>query len=155
MAACLSTNLGRRQAGAALVEFSLILPLLLILAWAVTDLGRAIGHYRVLAQSAREAARYVSTQTPGNGTVQARNLVLYGRLTATGPYQLSGFGGTQQVLVSWQYQGSNPTLATVKVTIRGYRFDSMAASFWAVRFASITFGDISATMRAALCGSVC
>ena len=60
MAACLSTNLGRRQAGAALVEFSLILPLLLILTWAVTDLGGAIGHYRVLAQSASEAARYVS-----------------------------------------------------------------------------------------------
>lgn len=155
MAAVLSAVRRRKQAGAALVEFSLILPLLLILAWTVTDLGRAIGHYRVLAQSAREAARYLSTQAPGSGTEQARNLVLYGRLVAAGPYQLSGLGGSQQVLVSWQLQGSNPTLATVKVTIRGYRFDSMAASLWAVRFASITFGDISATMRAASCGSVC
>jgi Flp pilus assembly protein TadG len=49
--------LRRRQAGAALVEFALILPLLVLLTFTVTELGRALWHYKVLSQSVREAAR--------------------------------------------------------------------------------------------------
>jgi Flp pilus assembly protein TadG len=141
------------QSGAALLELALILPMLLVMALAVTELGRALWHYKVLAQSTREAARYLSTQTPGTGVEQARNLVLHGKLAGGGAYQLSGLTAAQSVRVSWQRQGSS--LALVSVTVAGYRFDSLAATVFGVRLGPITFSDISASMRAASCGSVC
>jgi Flp pilus assembly protein TadG len=141
------------QSGAALLELALILPMLLVMALAVTELGRALWHYKVLAQSTREAARYLSTQTPGTGVEQARNLVLHGKLAGGGAYQLSGLTAAQPVRVSWQRQGSS--LALVSVTVAGYRFDSLAATVFGVRLGPITFSDISASMRAASCGSVC
>ncbi len=141
------------QSGAALLELALILPLLVVMALTVTELGRALWHYKVLAQSAREAARYLSTQTPGTGAEQARNLVLYGTLAGGGAFQLSGLTAAQPVQVSWQRQGS--TLALVSVTVVGYRFDSMTVSAFGVRLGPITFSDIRASMRAASCGSVC
>ena len=141
------------QSGAALLELALILPMLLVMALAVTELGRALWHYKVLAQSTREAARYLSMQTPGTGVEQARNLVLHGKLAGGGAYQLSGLTAAQPVRVSWQRQGSS--LALVSVTVAGYRFDSLAATVFGVRLGPITFSDISASMRAASCGSVC
>jgi Flp pilus assembly protein TadG len=141
------------QSGAALLELALILPMLLVMALAVTELGRALWHYKVLAQSTREAARYLSTQTPGTGVEQARNLVLHGKLAGGGAYQLSGLTAAQPVRVIWQRQGSS--LALVSVTVAGYRFDSLAATVFGVRLGPITFSDISASMRAASCGSVC
>jgi Flp pilus assembly protein TadG len=141
------------QSGAALLELALILPMLLVMALAVTELGRALWHYKVLAQSTREAARSLSTQTPGTGVEQARNLVLHGKLAGGGAYQLSGLTAAQPVRVIWQRQGSS--LALVSVTVAGYRFDSLAATVFGVRLGPITFSDISASMRAASCGSVC
>ena len=142
-----------RQSGVALLEFTLILPMLVLMAWSVTELGRALWHYKVLAQSSREAARYLSMQTPGTGGEQARNLVLYGTLAGASAYQLSGLTAAQPVVVTWQR--STSSLALVKVTVSGYRFDSLAASVFGVRLGPIIFGDISASMRAASCGSVC
>ncbi len=142
-----------RQSGVALLEFTLILPMLVLMAWSVTELGRALWHYKVLVQSSREAARYLSMQTPGTGVEQARNLVLYGTLAGASAYQLSGLTAAQPVVVTWQR--STSSLALVKVTVAGYRFDSLAASVFGVRLGPIIFGDISASMRAASCGSVC
>jgi Flp pilus assembly protein TadG len=142
----------QRQTGAALVEFALVLPTLLVLVLTVTELGRALWHYKVLAQSVREAARYLSVQTPGAGLDQARNLVLYGSLSGKGAYQLSDLTAAQSVQVRWQRQDS---LALVTVSVPGYPFDSLVTSWWGLPFGRITFGEISATVRAASCGSVC
>lgn len=142
----------RQQTGAALVEFALVLPTLLVLTLTVTEIGRALWHYKVLAQSVREAARYLSVQTPGSGLTQARNLVLHGSLAGSGAYQLSNLTATQNVQVRWQRQAS---LVLVTVSVTGYAFDSLVASWWGLPFGRITFGDISATVRAASCGSVC
>lgn len=142
----------QRQHGAALVEFALILPLLVLLTFTVTELGRALWHYKVLNQSAREAARYLSTKTPGTGVEQARNLVLYGSLNATGSYQLSDLRSSQVVRVQWSRQAG---LALVSVTVSGYAFESLAGSVWGQKFGRIPFGDISASWRAVSCGTVC
>jgi Flp pilus assembly protein TadG len=141
-----------RQTGAALVEFALVLPTLLVLTLTVTEIGRALWHYKVLAQSVREAARYLSVQTPGSGLAQARNLVLHGSLTGGGAYQLSDLTAAQSVQMRWHRQAS---LALVTVSVTGYSFDSMVASWWGLPFGRITFGEIGATVRAASCGSVC
>jgi len=68
------------QRGVALVELALVLPLLLAVCFAITEFGRAIYTYDTLAKSARDAARYLTTQTPGSSSAWAiaRNLVAYG-----------------------------------------------------------------------------
>jgi Flp pilus assembly protein TadG len=73
----------RRQGGVALVEFALILPFLLLLSITAVELGRAIWQYDALTKSVRDAARYLSLQTPGDATrmTRARNLVVYGNIS--------------------------------------------------------------------------
>ena len=54
----------RRQKGVAIVEFALVLPFLLLLTFITTEFGRAIWEYNTLTKSVRDAARYLSIQTP-------------------------------------------------------------------------------------------
>lgn len=48
----------RTARGQSLVEFALLLPILLLLAVMLLDLGRAIYYYSVIYNAAREGARY-------------------------------------------------------------------------------------------------
>ena len=59
------------QRGVALVELALVLPLLLAVCFAITEFGRAIYTYDTLAKSARDAARYLTTQTPGSSSARS------------------------------------------------------------------------------------
>src|SRR5580658_255563 len=47
-----------RRAGAAAVEFALILPLLVLLVFGCVDLGRSIGAYIIVSNAARVGAEY-------------------------------------------------------------------------------------------------
>jgi len=56
------------QAGAALVEFALVLPLLLVLVLAMLDLGKAFNYWIDETHLAHEAARYAAVnKNPGPG----------------------------------------------------------------------------------------
>lgn len=144
----------RAQRGVALVEFALVLPLLLLLSLTVVELGRAFWHYKVLVQSAREAARYLAAQKPGEGADQARNLVLRGSLSATGPLQLSDLSASHPVQVSWQ-RDAQSGMALVTVTVPSYAFNSLLVSWAGVELGRINFRAIAATQRIASCGTVC
>lgn len=144
----------RPQQGVAMVELALVLPLLLLLCLVVAELGRAFWHYKLLVQSVREAARYLAAQTPGEGAAEARNLILYGRLSASGPYQLAYLSAGQTVQVTWQ-RDAQSGMALVTVQLPSYRFDSMLVSWAGVELGRITFGPIAATQRMASCGTVC
>jgi Flp pilus assembly protein TadG len=50
-----------RRAGAAAVEFALILPLLVLLVFGCVDLGRSIGAYIIVSNAARVGAEYGAT----------------------------------------------------------------------------------------------
>ncbi len=60
----------RREAGQALVETALVLPVLLIILMGVFDFGRAIYAYNAVSNAAREAAR-VAIVDQNNGAVVA------------------------------------------------------------------------------------
>ncbi|HYL08406.1 MAG TPA: TadE family protein [Candidatus Udaeobacter sp.] len=71
----------RSQRSQALIEFSLVSPVLLLLLFGIVDLGRGIFYYDTLNHAAREGARTAvraSNQLPTNadvlGTVQAQML---------------------------------------------------------------------------------
>jgi Flp pilus assembly protein TadG len=150
-----------KQKGVALVEFALILPFLLLLSITAAELGRAIWEYNTLTKSVRDAARYLSIQTPGTKVTEARNLMVYGTPSFTGspppplaiglslanvPVPSPGVTGC----CSWQTAGSAPVINTVTVRITGYQFRPIFASVFGVGFPTVTYSPISATMRSYL-----
>ncbi|MDB6445446.1 TadE/TadG family type IV pilus assembly protein [Pseudomonas sp. 21TX0197] len=88
------------QRGVALVEFTLVLPLLLLLLLAFGEFGRMLLHYNVLLQASREADRFVASQA-WNSTLggvaltstlqtQTKNVAVYGVPNAVGSPVVSG-----------------------------------------------------------------
>jgi Flp pilus assembly protein TadG len=149
-----------KQTGVALVEFALILPLLLILTFVVTEYGRALYQYNILTKSVRDAARYLSMQTPGDTTKYsiAKNLVVYGNPAGSGSPLAIGLSTAQVADPVWQLTGASPLINTVTITIgfgvagsaSRYTFTPLFASAFGLSFGSVTYAPISATMRAPL-----
>lgn len=72
------------EMGQSLVEFSLILPILLILLFAIVDFGRAFYTWNSLSQAAREGARVAAVQ--GTSTqIDSAVTAAMGGLTTTSP----------------------------------------------------------------------
>jgi Flp pilus assembly protein TadG len=94
-----------RQRGDGLVEFALVLPVLLLLLFGILDGGRAVYAYHVVANSAREGARYASVTTRTASEVRTKVLAY---AVALDPAQVS---------VELRY----PTATTVQVEVR-YNF---------------------------------
>lgn len=149
----------KRQEGVALVEFALILPFLLLLSITAIELGRAIWEYNTLTKSVRDAARYLSIQTPGTKIEEARTLMVYGNVAdRTTPPLAIGLtlanvpvpSPDDQGCCSWQTAGSAPVINTVTVRITGYQFRPMFASVFGVGFPTVTYSPITATMRSYL-----
>ena len=155
-----------RQRGVATLELALLLPLLLGICFAITELGRAIYTYDTLAKSVRGAARYLTTQSAGNGYATARNVVAYGNPAGSGSPLVMGLDSTNMgsmVVIcdaitcpaTNKNQGTHPTINTVTVSITGYIFTPIVDVLGFTRFytggtnsiTSIKFDDISVTMR--------
>ena len=139
-----------REHGVALVEFAFVLPLLLLLSLACTELGRAVYRYNSTAKVVRNAVRYLSMQTPGTHVTEARNLVLYGNVAGTGPLLDPALVASKVPAPTWQTAGSNPLINTVTIRVSGYQFQPMIGSMFGTQFSTIPFNDISATMRGPL-----
>jgi len=144
-----------KQVGTALVEFSLVLPLLLILTFITTEFSRALYQYNILTKSARNAARYLSIQSPGTKITESANLVVYGSLSNTGSPLAFGLALNQVKPPVWQLHGVGPVINTVTVKISGcatsappcYKFVPLMNSAFGVNFGIVNYADISATMR--------
>jgi len=157
----------KRQEGVALVELAITISLMLAICFAVTEFGRAIYTYNTLAKAARDAARYLSTQAAGDAAAHATatNLVVYGTpvVGASQPTLVWGLSASKVSIcdaanpacTSNIFQGSNPAINTVTVTVTGYTFSPVLDLLAFTRFytggnasmTSIPFGDISVTMR--------
>jgi Flp pilus assembly protein TadG len=136
-----------RQRGVALVEFAFVLPLLLVLSLLATELGRAVYRYNTTAKVVRDAVRYLSVQTPGTHATEARNLIIYGNVAGTGTPLDTALTAANVPAPTWQTAGSDPLINTVTIRVSGYQFNPMIGNMFGARFATITFSDISATMR--------
>ena len=81
-------NAHRYQRGVAMVEFTIVLPLMLLLLLGVTETGRAILQYNVVTKNTRAAVKHVASNAllGTTGTVnitaqletEARNILVYG-----------------------------------------------------------------------------
>ena len=74
-----------KQSGVATIELAFVIITLLMIAFGITEFGRAFYQYNMLAKSARNAARYLSTQAPGSGIPEATCLAVYGNQLCTPP----------------------------------------------------------------------
>jgi len=76
----MSSGSRNRQRGVAAVELGFILIPLMLIAFGITEVGRAMFQYEALTKSARSAARYLGTRTSSDVDVQtaARCLAVYG-----------------------------------------------------------------------------
>jgi Flp pilus assembly protein TadG len=82
----MSTRLIKNQRGAALLETAITLPLVLLVAVAIFEFGRAYQTWQVLTNAAREGARIavISGTTDQQVTDAVRSYMTSGRLTAAG-----------------------------------------------------------------------
>ncbi|MHC8355594.1 TadE/TadG family type IV pilus assembly protein [Pseudomonas sp. LB3P81] len=90
----------QRQQGLAMVEFTLVLPVLLLLLLSLGEIGRMLYQYNVLLQASRDADRFVASQAWDStlGAVslsnalqtQTKNVAVYGVPANTGTAVLSG-----------------------------------------------------------------
>ncbi|AZO84114.1 pilus assembly protein TadG [Stutzerimonas stutzeri] len=90
----------QRQQGLAMVEFTLVLPVLLLLLLAFGEFGRMLYQYNVLLQASRDADRFVASHA-WNSTLgkvalsdtlqtQTKNVAVYGVPANTGTAVVSG-----------------------------------------------------------------
>ena len=90
----------QRQQGLAMVEFTLVLPVLLLLLLAFGEFGRMFYQYNLLLQASRDADRFVASQA-WNSTLgavalsstlltQTKNVAVYGVPANTGTAVVSG-----------------------------------------------------------------
>lgn len=105
----------QRQQGLAVVEFAIILPVIVLIALGVTELGRGLYQYNTLTKSVRDGVRYLSdvaigplgTVDIGPYTTNTQNLVVYGDVD----------GGTTPVLPG--LSTGDVSVTAVAVTLPG------------------------------------
>jgi hypothetical protein len=144
----------KKEAGVAAIEMALLLPLLILLLFGVTEFGRATYQYNALAKSVRDSARYLSQFAPGDGvrSLEARSMVLCGAVDCSNRTPL--VPGMTLSYVRVRDRISDPgaynlqstgrgTVNLVRVEVSGFTFRSLATGY----VPNMTFAPISATME--------
>jgi Flp pilus assembly protein TadG len=126
MAPITPLRLSRGERGAALVEFALVLPLLLVVIAGVVDFGFLFQRYEVVTNAAREGARLASLPSYNGQTAliraHVRNYVQQGlalstaALNATVPNTAAGVDITN-VTLSYTANGNTYQIPAVSVTV--------------------------------------
>lgn len=106
------------EAGAAMIEFAIIAPLLFVLIFGIVDYGRYFYWYSRLSSTARAAARVGSVIPVYAGMELALRDTVLSRLEGTGVT-------AAMVTVQVPIFGTTTGRSSVQVTISGYPFDQV------------------------------
>ena len=158
-----------QMAGGALVELTMVLPILLTLTLVTVEIAQALAAYKALLTQVQSAARYLSTRPPGAGHVEATCLVTHGQASPTRPctgsplmpgFTAAGFSVSVLDAVNApathqsQRSSANPavtqavTVNLVTVTASGYAHPLIFATVLSSS-ATIGLGSVSFTFRQA------
>lgn len=137
------------------MEFAILLPVLLLIVFGITEFGRALYSYNTIAKATRDAARYVMIQQPGGGAdAVATCLAVYGNTGCNGNPLAPGLTLAMVSICDWQRcpgthqaQGAAPVVNLVTVTVSGYAYQSPIISFFKPGSSSFPFADIGTTMK--------
>jgi len=152
-----------QQKGAAAVELAVLLIPLVLIAFGITEFGRAFFEYNAIAKGTRDAARFLTMKgplDPANPSstadiAQARCMVTYGNPGCTGTARVPYLTAAMvSICDSWTCpatHGAQPTGTSVvnllTVTVTGYTFTPLVPF---IMPNPLTFNDISTTMRQVL-----
>ena len=143
------------QAGLAAIEFALILPTLLILAFGVIDFGRVLFQYDTLNKSTRDATRYLAAvvrppasayQSDATYTAavnNARNLALCGKIDACSNNTL--VSGLIASNITIDYPASVGNITYVRILVSNYSTSFLTTALGGLGTKNL--GTISVTMR--------
>lgn len=147
----------KRMQGAVAVELGILLIPLVTLAFGITEYGRAIYSYNTLAKSVRDAARYLTSHTPGDPVAHsdAQCMAAFGNPDCSGSPLAPGLTAAMvqtcdAVLtctgVTTSISTGSGTIKLVGVRVTGYPHDSV------VEFVmpDMTFNNIAVLMRSQL-----
>lgn len=153
-------NSRKTQRGAAAVELGILILPLMMIAFGITEFGRAFFQYNALLKGTRDAARFLSAVGPLDATdpaladfrEQAICMVRYGNVGCSGPLRVPALEeGMVSVCDLWlcptTHRDQPPPSGSyqlVTVTVSGYVFTPLGPF---VMPNTLTFGDISTTMR--------
>lgn len=144
----------KKESGVAAVEMGLLLPLLVLLLFGLTEFGRATYQYNALTKAVRDGARFLSQFAPGDATstFQAKSMVVCGATDCSGRAPLVPGMSLSNVRVrdrvsdpaTYNLQSTGRgTINLVSVEVSGFTFRSVATGF----VPSVVFSPIQATME--------
>lgn len=110
------------EGGIQLVELAIVLPIFLMLFGATAEFGRLFYEYTSVANAARSGARYLASNCVNAAEdTKAKNLAVYGSLTATGTPVVDGLSTAN---VSITKQGGVPKIPeTVTISIVDFKHE--------------------------------
>lgn len=133
----------RSDRAAALVEFAIVLPILLIIVFGIVDFGRALYTANNLTSAVREGARLASTQiNPDPTTAGSKSAVQ----TAVSSYVVAFGGNAGAPTVSETFTGAPPNMQSITVKIVNYPFQPLTPLAGLIGLGTIQMSP-SATFR--------
>jgi Flp pilus assembly protein TadG len=113
------------QRGQSALEFAMVLPILLLIAFGTIEFGRAYFQYNTLSKGIRDGARHMSEAVYNTSQQTAmKNLVVYGNINGTGNPILPGLTTSQIVLAPAANDSTTPGNPPnwVTVSVNAYPF---------------------------------
>ena len=137
----------RNEKGGTLAELAILIPFLIIMIAAVSELGRLFQTYTTLSKSTRAASRYLSGVAYDNAQIsKAKNVAVCGKTDCTGVDPVAKDLTTDNVVVTPEFQpgggGGNPITVTIAIT--NYNFQplfNLGALLQSDRFTNIPIGS--------------
>jgi len=145
----------RKQRGVAAVELGILMIPLTILAFGITEYGRAVFQYNTIVKGVRDASRYLSQHAAGDA-VQigvAKCLAVHGNRTCSGSPLVPGLATSLVQVCDSSSCADHLNQSTgagvvnlVTVTVDQYPFQSLVP----LLVPNVRFGPIQSTMRQVL-----
>ena len=115
----------RNETGGALAELAILIPFLVVMVAAVSELGRLFQTYTTLSKTTRAAARYLSNVAYDDDHIaKAKNVAVCGKTDCTDADPLLPGLETTNIVVTPEFQpgggGGNPI--TVSIAVTDYTF---------------------------------
>ncbi|HEY0780383.1 MAG TPA: TadE/TadG family type IV pilus assembly protein [Gemmatirosa sp.] len=133
------TRWTRDERGAALVEFAIVVPMLLVLVLAIVDFGRMMAVSGGLAAAVRDGARYAATSANPSDATQQSNI----KARVINAFQ--AFGGpaiqTSNIAITVDNSAGNVTVA-----VSGYTYQPLTPVMRMIGVGTLNFSR-SATFR--------
>lgn len=119
----------REEKGGTLAELAILVPFLIVMLAAVSELGRLFQTYTTLSKSTRAAARYLSNHpydnTPVQYITQAQNMAVCGYTDCTDKPPVAPGLTTDNIIVTADPPDGVGNPETVTISISGYNFQPL------------------------------